>query len=235
MKTIFKTIDGKHGIFLIPSIDNFIYDSMDVYKVWEEQSIDKCKTLLNKESVVVEIGSHVGTHTVPLAKMCSYVFAFEMQRVVYQTLNANLILNGCLNVETFLSAVSNENKIVKFKEVDFLKNEEHKVNTGNMKIEIMSGDNGIHTHVVTLDEKLKDIKQSDLIKIDAEGHELPILQGAKNLIEKHKPYILTEFGDFNLTDIKVFLKNYEFEDLSDFISGTRILNKVLLCKPKEKV
>jgi FkbM family methyltransferase len=46
--------------------------------------------------------------------------------------------------------------------------------------------------VVKLDEYYKDINQIDFIKIDVEGWERHVLEGAFELIEKFKPYLLIE-------------------------------------------
>ena len=43
-----------------------------------------------------------------------------------------------------------------------------------------------------LDQLLSEIKNLDLIKMDIEGAEFEALQGARNLIEKHKPVIIVE-------------------------------------------
>lgn len=46
--------------------------------------------------------------------------------------------------------------------------------------------------VVSLDEKLKDLKRLDLIKIDIEGGECAALRGAARLIQRFKPILIVE-------------------------------------------
>jgi FkbM family methyltransferase len=46
--------------------------------------------------------------------------------------------------------------------------------------------------VIKLDEYYKDIKQVDFIKIDVEGWERHVIEGAFELIKKFKPYLLIE-------------------------------------------
>jgi len=228
-------VKAKHGNFFLPEVDQFILPCLMKHKVWEEQTIDKCKTILNKDSVVVEVGSHVGTHTIPISRMVSRVYAFELQRLIFQVLNANIVMNQRFNIMTFWEGVSNEESIKHIDEIDWSAYEKFKLNTGNMKIELLERPEGLLTPITVLDKKLYDLDRLDLLKLDVEGHEIKVLQGAKNLIEKFKPHILSEFGDDNLDTIKEFLNNhYTFEDLSDYVPDTNALNKVLYCKPKER-
>ena len=58
--------------------------------------------------VAVEVGANIGAHTVFLAQAVGptgQVVAFEPQRVVYQTLCANLALNSIANTRVWQAAV----------------------------------------------------------------------------------------------------------------------------------
>ena len=46
------------------------------------------------------------------------------------------------------------------------------------------------TKVETVDELIKTYKRPDILKLDVEGHEYKILQGAKSLLQNHKPQII---------------------------------------------
>ena len=48
--------------------------------------------------------------------------------------------------------------------------------------------------IVKLDDYYKDINNIDFIKIDVEGYEAYVIEGALNLIKKFKPYIYVEVG-----------------------------------------
>jgi len=57
------------------------------------------------------------------------------------------------------------------------------------------------------------ISHIDLLKIDVEGHELDVLRGSQNLLERRLIKVIQfEFGEFNLYS-RVF-----FKDLYDFLS-----------------
>jgi len=53
-------------------------------------------------------------------------------------------------------------------------------------------------------------KRISAIKIDVEGMEYKVLQGAKQLIEKHKPAIVVEIFDENIVKINELMKSYNY-------------------------
>jgi FkbM family methyltransferase len=225
-------VKAKHGSFLVPKVDEFIGQSLKLNKEWEEKTLDICKQILKSDSIVVEVGSHIGSHTVPISRMCGRVFAFEMQRLIFQLLNANLMLNGRLNVHTHSNPVSNESSTIKLAEMNWGASEENKLNTGNGKFANLKHDKGYPTKIVTLDEELGHLKQISLLKLDAEGEEVNILKGSKEIIKKFKPHILTEFGERNIADLRNLLKDdYELFDVSSKILFD-VDNLMMYCKPR---
>ena len=225
-------VKAKHGSFLVPKVDEFIGQSLKLNKEWEEKTLDICKQILKSDSIVVEVGSHIGSHTVPISRMCGRVFAFEMQRLIFQLLNANLMLNGRLNVHTHSNPVSNESSTIKLAEMNWGASEENKLNTGNGKFANLKHDKGYPTKIVTLDEELGHLKQISLLKLDAEGEEVNILKGSKEIIKKFKPHILTEFGERNVADLRNLLKDdYELFDVSSKILFD-VDNLMMYCKPR---
>lgn len=225
-------VKAKHGTFLVPKVDEFIGQSLKLNKEWEEKTLDICKQILKSDSIVVEVGSHIGSHTVPISRMCGRVFAFEMQRLIFQLLNANLMLNGRLNVHTHSNPVSNESSTIKLAEMNWGASEENKLNTGNGKFANLKHNKGYPTKIVTLDEELGHLKQISLLKLDAEGEEVNILKGSKEIIKKFKPHILTEFGERNVADLRELLKDeYELFDVSSKILFD-VDNLMMYCKPR---
>jgi len=58
-----------------------------------------------------------------------------------------------------------------------------------------------YTQLVRLDEVLASLDRVDLIKLDIEGHEPRAIEGARGLIEKHRPTLLTEFNPRCLCEV----------------------------------
>jgi FkbM family methyltransferase len=209
-----KEIRTKEHLFLALEKDTFINECLEQHGYWEKPTIDVCREYLKNDSYVIEVGAHIGSHTVILSELCKdgIVYSFELQKLIFQLLNANLLLNTCKNVYTYMEAVSDENKIEYIGEIAYEKM--LKFNSGLGSLDKVRNYEGYPINTISLDAKFSKIKKLNLIKIDAEGHEVPILKGAKELIKKFKPLILTEFDVNNKQELIDLLPEYKFEDIS---------------------
>ena len=179
------------GAFIHLEKDLYIPESLVKYDGWENEIYDECKKYIKPNSNIIEVGAHIGTHCIPLSKLTKgYVFAFEMQRFINQILNTNIILNNRYNIITYQEAVSNQSGNIHIGEVDYTGGG---LNSGNVKIQQVMMNDGFPVQCVILDQKFKGLQGIDLIKVDVEGHELEVLQGAYNLINENKPIIVTEY------------------------------------------
>ena len=209
-----KEIRTKDHLFLVLEKDTFINECLEKYGHWEKPTMDICRSYLKSDSYVIEVGAHIGSHTVILSDICKdgVVYSFELQKLIFQLLNANLLLNTCKNVYTYMEAASDENKIESIGEIDY--QNMTKFNSGLGSLNAVRQYQGYPINIISLDHKFSEIKKLDLIKIDAEGHEVPVLKGAKELIKKFKPLILTEFDVNNKQKIIDLLPEYKFKDVS---------------------
>ncbi len=187
------------GKFLLLRGD-FISDHMKVYGEWSEAEVALFKLLLTPESHVVEVGANIGTHAVALAKICHQgrVFCFEPQRPIFTLLCANLALNSLVNAHPLHCAVGGENGEIEIETSDY----SQPFNYGSFSIE-----KGFATEqtfagktwrepvrLTRLDNEpvLRNLVRLDLLKIDVEGLEVPVLQGGADLIRRHRPAIFCE-------------------------------------------
>mgnify|MGYP000013616583 CR=1 FL=1 len=108
------------------------------------------------------------------------VYAFEPQRLMFQTLLGNAALNSLTNIYGFQKALSN----APGKLLVPLQDCEKEVNWGGLALGSCS--EGEEVEVITIDS-LK-LSACDFIKVDVEGMELPVLQGAaENLVNTADP------------------------------------------------
>ena len=170
---------------------------------------------LNNSKLIrcVDIGASYGWLTAPFAKLFDKVEAFEMRSDVFGCLEHNTKGYKNINIYNFgLSDVSGE------------KNFNLKKDTGTSNI--TEKDTNNICNVKLLDEF--NFESVDLIKIDVEGHELEVIKGALNTIEKNKPVLVIEIHPH--ADRTSFLKRqiifktlkyygYEIEDVRrhDFV------------------
>lgn len=209
---MFKDIKAKHGDFRILHFDMYISRYLEKYGEWSEFEVELYEKIINKNFVVIEVGSHIGSHTVPLAKLAGTVICYEPQRLIYQTLNHNIIKNNLTNVVTYMMGAGDENKIIQLNEIDYnhYLNTNEQANTGCTQIEKLITDKGYKSAIVKLDDHLNNLAALHFIKIDAEFMEIKVLKGAQKLIKKFKPVLYFEF------DLKENKELFTFVDSIDY-------------------
>jgi FkbM family methyltransferase len=137
--------------------------------------------------VVIEVGANIGAHTVPLARHVGpsgLVIAFEPQRILFQMLCANLALNSLPNVYCFNNAVGAVHGSVRVPPIDY-------GTRGNFGALALGGHEiGEPLTVITLDGFT--LSRCDFLKVDVEGMEKQVLEGATDLIARLKPVLYVE-------------------------------------------
>lgn len=138
--------------------------------------------------VVVEVGAHVGTQSVPLARHLTArgtLHAFEPQPRLYRLLEANLAQVEPGNVTVHNVAVGQNSGSLWLPTIDYTKE-------GNFGgIALSSNADGERVAQIRLDDEL-DLSALHLLKIDAEGMELDVIRGAAGLIRQHRPLMWVE-------------------------------------------
>ncbi|WGE32343.1 FkbM family methyltransferase [Actinobacillus genomosp. 2] len=190
----------KHGLFNLIEGD-FISQYAKSYGEWSEAEVILFQKILNSpQHNVIEVGANIGMHAIPIAKMIpnGKLFCFEPQRIIFQTLCCNINLNSLTNVYCYPMGIShyayqtqiqssNYNTAWNYGSFSIDKGFSTEGDfTGNISQETIS--------IIPIDQH-NEIQQLDhlrLLKIDAEGFELNVLNGAKQTIEKHRPIIFIE-------------------------------------------
>lgn len=170
----------------------FVDDPTDMIKQvivagypWERHLLELFERHVEPASVVVEVGAHIGTHTVPIARQAGpwgRVYAFEPQRKIYRELHHNLALNGINNVVILPYAVgAGEPRIIEM-------NPATAGNEGGTGV----GDGGESAELRALDGF--GFERVSLLKIDVEGYENEVLTGAADTIRRNRPVIILEIA-----------------------------------------
>lgn len=156
---------------------------------------------LNKESVVVDVGANIGYYTMLAARRVKKVYAIEPDKKCFEILKKNIEENNLKNVVLINKAASDK------KEKKYLIRDEK--NQGNSKI---IDKNGEIVFAETLDNMLVNEQYISLIKIDVQGWEPEVIEGAKKTIKRNWPTIFLEYTPGEYRDNKMidFLqKNYQ--------------------------
>ena len=183
-----KLIKSRHGFLSYNKNDIYIGKSIEKYGEFSHLEAKLFEQICKDKDVVIEVGANIGAHTINLSKLVGEgtVIAFEPQRLVFQSLCANLAINSISNVYAFQEAVSNENGTIMIPECDFTKNN----NFGGINIE--NTKNGTTVNKQKLDNFLNKLNRLKLLKIDVEGMEISVIKGASELIKKFRPMIYVE-------------------------------------------
>jgi FkbM family methyltransferase len=181
------------------------------------------KQYLNGGRTFIDIGAHVGTWTINLAKYYDRVIAFEPDPRGYTALKRNLELNNIKNVEVIPKAVSNKTETVKF---NLFFNpctntlmDPKKMGRTDLPI------SEVEVETVSIDEfvKARGINDIDFIKIDAEGAELLIVEGGLNMFKTQTPDFFIEMHGLFYDRLKKILSFAECDVLDGGRAGLSLL------------
>ncbi|MFV1966392.1 MAG: FkbM family methyltransferase [Pirellulaceae bacterium] len=180
-------VQSRYGFTLFNRNDIYIGRSLDHYGEYSEGEVELLRPFLEEGDTVVEVGANIGAHTLPLAKIVGstgVVHAFEPQRVVFQTLCANVALNSLDHVHCRQAAVGAVPGHVLVPQLDYGSEN----NFGGLGLGQYH--HGEKVPVMTLDQlQLHDCR---LIKIDVEGMERSVLEGAAETITRRCPLLYLE-------------------------------------------
>ena len=182
-----KLQECKHGQMLYNVNDQYIGRSLDLYGEFSEGEIDLFRQLGKPGQVIVEVGANIGAHTVFLAQqvgMTGRVLAFEPQRLVFQTLCANLALNNIANVLAFQQAVGATPGEIVVPLLDWRREQ----NFGELALGQYQ--EGERVPVTTIDSF--NLPRCDFIKVDVEGMEIEVLKGATQTIARTRAFLYVE-------------------------------------------
>jgi FkbM family methyltransferase len=175
----------RHGIMVWPKTDAVIGHALDRYGEFAEGENRVMARYLKAGDVSVDIGANVGTCTLPMSRAVGangQVLAFEPQPVVAHCLATSLILNEISNVRVLNLAVSRRACIARM-------NFNSAGDAANFGATALSNE-GDPVPTVALDD-LK-FNRLSFIKIDVEGHEWDVFQGAEQTIKSCRPVIYFE-------------------------------------------
>jgi FkbM family methyltransferase len=190
---------------------------------FEPETIKTYKKYVVPGSVVLDIGANIGAHTLPLAKMVGdtgKVIAFEPTDYAFGKLKKNLSLNGAL-----ASRVTAIQALL----VGTLSEEIPEAIPSSWPLERISDKEGVSHPIhggtfnslsgavtIRLDDwfEKNSVDRIDFIKMDVDGYEIGVLEGASQTLAKHHPVIVMEFAPYIFEE-----RGRKFSELVDFLRG----------------
>jgi FkbM family methyltransferase len=166
--------------------------SDDLYSIMPGREYDVNDLILNylkRGDVFIDVGANVGYYSVLAGKIVGdlgQIISVEPTHSTAKVLRHNVQLNHLKNVRIIRKAAWCNNGLIRMR-----------IPKGFFGMASVCSQNGVtdtlEVEAFPLDE-LSDVKTVDLLKIDAEGSEYTILQGAKEILKKAK-YVVLEASD----------------------------------------
>ena len=247
-KSDYAIVQGSK-MFLDPgdSLDlsiNGVYGELDTKIIREE---------IHEGDIVIDVGANIGYYTLIFAQLVGSsgkVFAFEPESKNFEILKKNIEINNYPNIVAEQKIVSDKSGIVKL----FIA--EHGI-VGHRINQEKSSQKFIEVESIILDNYIKKLNldnKINFIKIDVEGSEPKVLEGAKEIMQKSNQLkIFTEFNReaveeygiepkemidlFYRNGFKIYLPNYKenkinLTNVNELLTSKETLleNINLLCK-----
>ncbi len=183
MKKIDIFTDVHSGNHFIMNMANETATTILVQGIYEWPLIQWCEQFLTPDTIFVDIGAHMGTYSIHLAKFCKGVHAFEAQWGTYLNLCGGLGLNERFNVVPYHMALGSPDDAGKTLALNHVSNDgggsTMESNYAKQTGEILATE---MVRVRTLDSfNLNDV---GFLKLNVEGWELNVLKGARQTLER---------------------------------------------------
>ncbi len=152
------------------------------------------KKFLKPSSVIFDVGANIGIFSIYTASLdtTNKIYAFEPVRNTYEILKKNI--SSYQNIIPFEKALGNHHTSAQIRtsssytSVSRIQDEKIDSEWDTKKITF---DGYEEIEITTIDEVMKEqhIPRLDFLKIDTEGYEMAVLEGAKETIQAHTPVI----------------------------------------------
>jgi FkbM family methyltransferase len=179
-----KTVETRHGQFTIFDEDELVGLSLATYGEYSEGEVDVFRKVLRPGDVAIDVGANIGAFTVPMANLVGpsgLVYAFEASMANVVLLTENVRQNHCADlVKIMPCAASDKDGTLKVDKQSALHAYSRKdINEGEFEVQCVAIDSLF-------------LPRCKLIKIDVDGHELQVLNGAVETIARCRPIIYIE-------------------------------------------
>ena len=184
----------------------WFYPRYDSGKFHEPGSVELFIDHLKEDSIVFDIGSHIGYFSCLASKLApkGKVFSFEIDPICVKLIERNKALNNSVNLEVIHAAIVDLNTEVKVPKV--------MAPTPGLSLNKVSGMGTFHLNGKSVDSLINELGFSpDFVKLDIEGAEGLALKGMSEWLKKKDVKLLLELHvdklkiDFD-TDFKTIIK-----------------------------
>jgi len=179
--------------------------------------------------VIFDIGANIGTYLTLVARGLpnAKIFCFEPQRPIFQILCGNIAINNLYNCYCYNNAIGSTNEIIEINEPDYSTRFNYGAYSLIERNDIPYSNNKVKIEMFTLDSFVSkySVEKVDFIKVDVEGMEKLVLDGAQDVIKTFNPILYIEHSQYagGLNSIADKLKDYLGKNYHYKIDGNNLL------------
>ena len=183
--------DGKPAYFYTYPSD-YISDLIRKGNIWEPYLHRIFEQFVTSDSVVIEAGCHIGTHSVKLGKLCNELILFEPLPSSNKLLCQNLKANNISNATVIQKGLSNTNGTTRFAWIPNSNFGGAGLDNNPMGVPewTTAPQEQINVELTTIDSL--NLQKLDFMKIDVEGYEPNVIKGGMDTFARCKPVIVLE-------------------------------------------
>ncbi|HVF13358.1 MAG TPA: FkbM family methyltransferase [Acidimicrobiales bacterium] len=188
------------------------------------------------DAVCLDVGANIGLYSLGLSALVpeGRVFAFEPSPSAFGHLQANLHVNGATNVVASNLAVSDATGTVDFHDFSFFSAGSFSSDEASLLSSESYGSESFAAATTTIDEFVADrgLERVDFVKIDVEGAELSVLEGAEKTLTTYRPTTVLEFNTFGFTIHQSVLPQVALARIKELFPHVFVLDRVdgALCR-----
>jgi FkbM family methyltransferase len=210
-RRLFVLADGQR---LVADPFEFIGLELASSSTYEPDTVSTLRSVLKPGMVVLDVGANIGHHTLVAAGLVGStgaVHAFEPDPAVFNELMENVALNGYEQVSCQNTPLSSDAGSATL----YLGNSDV---TNSLAPTMNHSDRTVTVRTETLDNYVnrRGLSRVDVIKIDVEGAERLVLEGAATTLQRFRPILIVEFSQhskaFGYTDadLRQYLENLDY-------------------------
>ncbi len=195
---------------------------------------------VKEDSIVIDVGANLGIFSVFVSQYCpkGHVYAFEPVPSLINLLEGFRRVSGTSNLEIVERALGDEvtsQEIIVYDDsagVSTLSEAEH---ASRVEKGLVSGFRKEQVQITTLDTFVEErgLDRVDFVKIDTEGYELKILEGAAETIRRFRPVIIAQnHYSVSIDQIRDLL-NHIVKDYSFTLERENAICETLIAVPSE--
>lgn len=212
-----KRIIKRNGIVYELDLSEGIDLSVFLFGSFQKHVFQNQYYCFKGDEIIFDIGANAGVMSLQFAKLAprGAVYSFEPTHYAFAKLNKNISLNPdfasrITTVQAFVSSKEEQDAPItayaSWKVDGTHSMGDHAIHLGTPKDTI-----GVASTTIDAYIRENHIMRLDFIKIDTDGHEWDVLQGARHSIGAFRPVVVFEVGEYVMTERGItFADYYEF-------------------------